>query len=463
LPPRRARHRHTFTLGRRETLVPCGMTTNWDALGHTLGESLAAFHAIVVCGMEPDATARVAIAMARVQAARRRVAVGDLFGDVPALHSLIDDGDVHGIVDSFLYGVSLTRIARPVAGAGDLFVLPTGSETPDYEALLPQARWGRLAAGFREAGSLVILVVPADAPRLTDLVAQMDGAVIVGDRVPAQLPLAQVVTFVRGESPPATPAAIRPPVERPNVERPPDTADVARSRIGLSLGGAAGIGAVAAIALLMGWLTVAPLPHAWQRKSPLLAHPGVVNPSVDSAAGLDEDSTGGTTTLRPINPEDSATASAYAIELVTANTEAGAILKLEADSLVLPAATLSPELIQGSTWFKLMCGAFAARASADSLLKVLRSGSVLDSASGVVVRAPYAFLIDSGVVSAAIPELLAELSRRGLPVYALRQDNGTAWVLIGAFETPAQASLYEGSLRASALAPQLVYRKGRMF
>ena len=244
------------------------MTIDWEARGRTLGESLSAFHALVVCGMDPESTAEVAIALARVQALRRRVAIGDLFGDVASIRRLIEDDDVHGIVDSFEYGVSLTRIARRSGAFGEFFVMPTGSEAPDYETLLPDPRWGRLAAGFRVTAGLLVLIAPADAPGLVDLVAQMDGAVIVGDHVPTQLPVARVVTILRDDAPAAPapqaqsamPAAIRatPPAAAPavaappiretptepqaRVRRQPPRMEPLRERVSLSLSGAAGVG-----------------------------------------------------------------------------------------------------------------------------------------------------------------------------------------------------------------------------
>ena len=52
---------------------------------------------------------------------------------------------------------------------------------------------------------------------------------------------------------------------------------------------------------------------------------------------------------------------------------------------------------------------------------------------------------------------------RGQPVYALQQANGSAWLLVGAFESVGQSMLYASSLRASGIKPVLVYRKGRTF
>jgi hypothetical protein len=52
---------------------------------------------------------------------------------------------------------------------------------------------------------------------------------------------------------------------------------------------------------------------------------------------------------------------------------------------------------------------------------------------------------------------------RGLPIYALRQPDGSATLYAGAFETPEQSTLLADALRASGLKPTLVYRTGRVF
>ena len=43
---------------------------------------------------------------------------------------------------------------------------------------------------------------------------------------------------------------------------------------------------------------------------------------------------------------------------MAANTQAGAILKLQKDGKDLPAATFAPAMIQGARWFKVVSGAF---------------------------------------------------------------------------------------------------------
>jgi len=165
---------------------------------------------------------------------------------------------------------------------------------------------------------------------------------------------------------------------------------------------------------------------------------------------------------RVTNAADSAQAAVYAVELMAANTQAGAILKLQKDGKKLPAATFAPVVIQGARWFKVVSGAFANRTDAESLLAELRRQKVLDAGRGSVVQVPFAFLIDS-VTASAVPGMIATYVERGEPVYALKQDDGTAWLLAGAFESREQASGYAESLRASGITPVLVYRKGRTF
>lgn len=130
----------------------------------------------------------------------------------------------------------------------------------------------------------------------------------------------------------------------------------------------------------------------------------------------------------------------------------------------MPAATFAPVEKSGKTWYEVLTGAFITRGGADSLLTSLRSAGNLDSVSpGVVVRVPYAVLIDSVRVSGTVSDLVASLRMRQLPVYALSQRNGWVWVLAGAFETRSQADSYCEKIRASGQPADVVIRQGRMF
>lgn len=432
---------------------------DWEAAGTALGESLDAYNALVVIGVDPVATGRVAIAIGRVQAMKRRVAVGDLFAESPPIQALVQTEDPHGLVDSFLYGVSLTRIAYAVPDAGQLFVMPSGTEPPDYDEILPNPRWHRLTAGFREVGALIVLAAPANAPHIEDLVAATDGAILIGDEVPAKLPVVRVISAVR-ETPPK-PMEV---VEEAKVVVAPRR--WTRKRIGV----AAGLGLTFVLAIVVGWLATRPL--ASDRR--LARRPDTTKATPDVGGAVRPDTavvpSGVNPTVIPLttsvvqNPGDSAQAAAYAIELMAANTQAGAILKLQQDGKNLPAATFAPVLdAQGSRWFKVIGGAAIQRTSAESLLAALRKQKVVEAAAGSIVRLPFAFLIDSGLPPSAVPEMVGINRERGIPAYALRQDNGTSWLLVGAFESVEQSQLYAEALLASGTQPVLVYRKGRIF
>jgi hypothetical protein len=433
---------------------------DWEAAGEELGDTLSSYHMIVVAGADSVTTGHVAVGIARTQSIHRRVAVGDLFAESPPIRELIETDDPHGLVDSFLYGVSLSRIAYPVAGPGQLFAMQSGTEPPTYEEILPHPRWHRLCGGFREAGALLVLAVPANAPRIGDLVEAADGAVLVADAAPETIPFSRVIASVREprvHAKPLVSAADLQPDDQPTPWWRRRTAGVAGVLLTLLLV-ATGL-----------WLAYRPLAHTPRPTT---------YPKPDTAQGLGKvitapaDSGARTTTDRAaaaslvpsaINPADSANAAVFAVELMTTNTQAGAILKLQKDGTKLPAATFAPVIIQGARWFKVVSGAFTNRNDADSLLVGLRRQNVLEAGRGSVVQVPFAFLIDSGVPAAAVPGMVATYADRGEPVYALRQANGTAWLLAGAFESLEQSMVYGESLRASGITPVLVYRKGRTF
>jgi hypothetical protein len=437
---------------------------DWEGAGQRLGESFDSYHAIVVAGNDPVITGRVAIGIGRAQAKHRRTAVGDLFAESRPIQELVRSDDPHGLVDSFLYGISLNRIAHAVPGAGELFVMPTGTEPPDYEEMFAHPRWLRVAVGFEEVGALLVLAVPAGAPRLADLVDSTDGVVFVGPTSVAEI----TATSVLG--------TIEAPRARADVSSSaPQTVPAVAARVFQKkqprwrAASFAGLGVSVTIAAIAAWLAYRPLAGGPQRLGPKPGSPRASRQTVAmTPESMVRDTAVDTGSLQPEtpevnNPEDSAQASAFGVELLAANTQAGAILKLQKDGKTLPAATFAPALIQGAQWYKVIAGAYKDRVGADSLLEAMRRRKVLDPGNGAVVHLPLAFLIDSGVPASAVPGMVSMYADRGQPVYALRQANGSAWLLIGAFQSPGQSMLYAGSLRASGITPVLVYRKGRSF
>ena len=100
---------------------------DWESLGAAEAARLADRHAIVVIGDPAGVAARVALGFGRAASATRRVAIADLAGELPELQSLVRGDDPHGIVDSFLYGVSLNKIARPMLDTDNVFLMTTAA------------------------------------------------------------------------------------------------------------------------------------------------------------------------------------------------------------------------------------------------------------------------------------------------------------------------------------------------
>lgn len=449
---------------------------DWTEEGRRIGVTLDAFHAVVVAGSDPVATAETALGIARVQAVHRRVALGDLLGDAEPIQALVEGDDPHGLVDSFLYGVSLTKIARKVPDAGELFVMPTGTGPVDYDELFANPRWRRLIAGFREMGALLIVAVPAEAPRVHELVAASDGVVIVGDVVPPEVSVAQSLAWIRLRRGAVSPVAESPDEEHaPALPSQPVVASAGRGRPPMWVV-AALVLAVLAIAAFVGTRFYS-LRQERQRVAADSAARAVALRvrQTDSVARARRDSIARDSLNRaaaeaisdsfpvyaPANPRDSANAVGYSVLLSKYNTKSGAILDLFGRFSKLPVATYGMET--PSRFYLLLVGAFPTRTGADSMLTRMRAGGTIGMGFGSVEHYPLAFLVDSALSPREVPPRLTRYAARGLPIYALRQQNGTVRLYFGAYANAEQASLAVPQLRASGIRPLLVYRTGRVF
>ena len=445
---------------------------DWTERGRELGDTLDSCHAVVVVGSDPSATAEVALGIARVQAAHRRVAVADLLGGSPALEALVSSDDPHGIVDSFLFGVSLNRVAHQVPDSGDLFIIPSGTSPIDYEDIFGNPRWRRLAAGFREVGALLVVVAPVDASNLVDLVFATDGAVIVGDTVPGNIPVAQTIGWLRPARSGLTSVAGGAPLAIVEAVRRPQPG----SRI---LAGAAGVLLTLSVVALALWFFYRPYasarpPRAGARPSasPLasrLTPDSVAIAALADSARRDSVARGVATLpaadsfplLAAANASDSAAAAAWAVRLEQTNTKSGAILDLRQRFETVPAGTYGFDL--RTRFFLLVAGAYSSRSAAESLLVQLRNHRILAPGMGSVTALPFAFMVQADVAIADVPTRLARFAARGQPVYALRQANGGANLYFGAYESTQQAALSVPTVMEAGLTPTLVYRIGRVF
>jgi hypothetical protein len=421
----------------------------WEAAGSRVAGALDGASAAVVLGHDPIATASVALGIARAQASHRRVALGDLIGDVAPIRELITDDDPHGLTDSFIYGVSLNRIARQIDASGNLHILPSGSDLVVSDEILRNPRWRRLASGFQEVGALLLLVAPAAVPGVEDLVANLDGVVLVGDAgspAPNARVFAEVASAVR-RSPPRIaprPAAV---VPAPVTGRRPRW---------LIPAAAVAVIAVIAAVLARGYLTRAQPPAQVIRRESAAASDSLIGatPRVDSSPP-------------PVatNPADSASASPFGVQITMVDTEDGAAIRVRAGGKDFPAGTyaaVNPRSDRG-TWYKVMTGAYVDRAKATQLLAFLRQRGLVPQGWGAVVRAPLALQLASAPDSTQAAAIIADYQSRRIPAYGLLQRDGSVRIYAGAFENADESALFKSLLKDRNIDATLAYRVGRAY
>jgi hypothetical protein len=434
---------------------------------------LGSYSAVVVTSSDPVAAAHVALGIARAESAHRRVVIGDLVGDLPSLRDLVLEEDPPGITDSFFYGVSLNRIGYPVEGTSNLFVMPSGSDPLIDEEIRRNPRWGKIAAGFREQGALVLLVAPGDAPGLAELIDHVDGVVLVKDselpaapsglvlaRVASPTPTLKIPLQVIGESAASwrTRAA---EWKARAAEWKVRAAGFRRHRWFYPALGVLALLVIASLGLAIMLIRAGrPAPPA-----PVVAAQPVHVPAPTPPPPRPAPET--LQVAPPTNLVDSASAAAFTVEMLVANTAEGANLFVRKNGAALPAAAVSPVPIEPerTVWYKVTAGAYTRRYQADSLLFALRNSGVLTDSAGSVTTTPLALVVDSvptqGGIVDAVRAAVEKYTARGLPVYALIQNDGGALIYSGAFSKADQSAGLVRTLRGAGLKPLLVYRTGR--
>jgi len=430
----------------------------WAAEGARAAPALEDVAAALVIGREADATALVAIGLARAQRAGRRAAIGDLAFGAGPLRAV----GAPGLVECLRDGLPVSHIARPLGDDDRVFLLPAGERIENAAPLFMSPRWPPLVAGFREVDALLLLVAIAGTPGLDALVAAVDGVVAVD--LPVQVtrswPLLATVDRPEEELPPITPAA--------GAARVPSARTASRSRrrrtvrraaimaggLALAVGAALGVRALR-LARVDARISA---PDVTTEASPEAVAPSAAAPS--TLVRVD------TLTLGDlVNPGDSSIAANFTVELIAANTPSGANSGLAIRGAELPATTVAPVELgaDGRPWFRALTGAWRDRSEAEAFLATLRARGLVRGNVGRVLRAPYALLLRADVPTEQVPATLAGWVARGVPAYALLQDDGRARLYVGAFETYDQSALLASSLRDLGVAPRVAFRTGRMF
>jgi hypothetical protein len=439
----------------------------WAAEGARVAGALDEVAAALVIGRDPGTAfavaLAVALAIARSQQGERRVALGDLVGGLAPLTR--DDG-APGLHECFRDGVPLSDIARPLTEDGSVFALPSGNGEIAVRWVFESARWGRLVAGFREVDALLLLIAPPDAPGLAALASLVDGVVAVD--LPPTLTRAWPLLATVDQPEPELP---------PIVSRGTPAPDAGVAQVRTRLRTIAGerarrrirrlviAGAVLATALGGGWRWLRAPRVAAANGAPANGTAASEVPKVTPTPPPSAEPADTITLDAVVNPGDEARAAIFAVELVAANTLASANSRLVIRGAAVPAPTLAPVLLgsDGRPWYRALAGAWQERSEADAWLNALRDRGLVRQEVGRVLRVPFALRLVEGIDRADVPAVLSQWTARGVPAYALLQNDGSVRVFAGAFETSGQAVLLARSLRDLGVPAVLAFRTGRTF
>jgi hypothetical protein len=384
------------------------------------------------------ATWSAARAVAR---AGRRVGLIDLSLERPVLHEGARDTADEGIVDAFTFGVSMGHVAREQEP--DLYFISVGSIPTDPNEVWANARWQRLARGFHQEGAALLLFVPpAVLPRLN---LELDGLVVlspvayapdgltfpgIGERLKQGTRLIAIVCNERSVPRPTPPPARR----RSRGMRPSPMRPAVRPAVVVAVG-VIGLAAVLAVALGVG---------------------------SDEAGGGAEGAgaTGGVGAAAAPAPSDPGDSLFYSVQ-IAAFSQADQAAAYAEDFDAVDGATVSPvQLGRQGLWFRVVVGAFATAGDADSLLRAWWQRGTVERPNGTILRTPHALLVEHNASPEAARETAQGLRRQGVAAYIVPAPDGSALVLVGAFETPDQAGAADSLLRLTGLQTTLAYRMG---
>lgn len=426
---------------------PAREDEGWREGGRNVSGSLRRYSAAIVTGLDERAAAFAALGISDAEAPYRSVIIVNLCSSAEIDHLLDVPEDAPGVSDCFAYGISLATAATRSARNERLSVIGGGSEPLDCFQVFRSRRWKAYAERLLDAGSLLLLVARADAEPIHELIAQVDGIVVVGITQVAAAPHARVIAGV-GEP------VMHREDRREETEFPwKRTLTIFASLLLIAAGVAAG------------------LRYFWTRQPPTAPAPAVMDSTQAAATSTLEAASSSTAAISGLptilNASDSLNSSRFSVEILAANTQSGAIFTLRKYRSSIPAGTVStiPIGADQALWYKVIGGAFAKRESADSLLVSLRRKKVIPDSSGAVVETPLAFLVDSiaadAGMAARVKNAVDSLSKGGITLYGLTQVDGSARLYAGAFSNAGETKQFAEQLKSAGITPVLVYRTGR--
>lgn len=141
---------------------------------------------LLVASDSYEAAPALAIGLAEARAGRGLdTFLVDADLDAPRLHSRLGTDNLEGLVDIFLFGASLRRVA--VSPQGQTFhFIPAGGYAPDPAEILGSPRWARITEELHGRRSLLMVFVPAGASGLPALSKRIGQALLLADDPAAQ-------------------------------------------------------------------------------------------------------------------------------------------------------------------------------------------------------------------------------------------------------------------------------------
>jgi sporulation related protein len=363
----------------------------------------------------------------------RRVALVDLWIDEPRLHEVVGFTPSDGIVDAFEYGVSLTRAAHEVDG---VFFIAAGSYTSSAGDIFGNARWKKLQAGFRSEKALLLVYLSAGG--LARLAAVPDGLFVLSpDGFEPESSIGQgiIAATERGVpmlgvvrerwTPPPVRAVAEPIPAGQRMARPAPRRRAARPVLVAATLAAGVAGGWGLLALDPGRPHIAPARAIPQRPPP---------PPSPPPAPLRTDTLAWTVQLAAYGSLQKAFAQVDRLRAKGAET---------LGSFITPVP-----LGRGTVWYRVLLGSYPSRDSAAAARVALWRRRAVSRGQGELLRAPYSLALASAMD-------LDNLRRRGIPALP---GSGNTPTLVGAFESPEQASFTQAQLARAGIQATLITR-----
>lgn len=363
--------------------------------------------ALVPLGPDLAWAGRAAWDIARGCAAGRRVALIDLRLADPTLHQVPELVPGEGVVDALEYERSWDLVAREIDRVN---FIGTGSDAADPDAILANPRWRALHAGFRSENAL--LLVFCNALALDQISTTPDGVVILS-------PVAATTSgFLAPERAVDVIAVVSGPEAAPRASRPATT----RRSTGRRWRPIAA-GVVLALLGAVGWTMLGRGAERVARPAPIIAAPHA-------------DSLPWTIQLAAYGAPEKAVAAGDRL------SDAGV------GTFVTP-LTLDAS---GARWYRVLVGAYATREGAAQARADLWRRGLAPAGQGELLHAPFSLRLSGN------PQPFLD-SLRHLGVPPVRWGSSGAQ-LVGAFETPEQASVAAATLGGAGVTATLITRTG---